>query len=267
MFYWLGWHLEWVRAECVVHGAHPDTLFMPQLMHVSIDEETRNKALSTLQHADDQCETVEMPISAEAVRDLRKNIADANKQFTYEDLSRAFQDLQNLVSREMKHKRFLYIPPAQALLFPTKDDPHVFGNAVHDKFPSAAFDISEASVCLALSRPTASVYHLMRVLEAGLSVLGAVFEVSLAHTNWAPAIEQIESKIRDMHKEPKWKALSDCKEQQEFYAQAASHFGVLKDAWRNYTAHKRGKYTEEEADLIFRNVKAFMQKLATRLSE
>ncbi len=83
----------------------------------------------------------------------------------------------------------------------------------------------------------------MRVLGIGLGPLGKIFNVSLAHTNWAPAIEEIESKIRDMYKDPVWKALPDCKEQQEFYAQAASHFGVLKDAWRNYTAHARGKYT------------------------
>jgi hypothetical protein len=89
----------------------------------------------------------------------------------------------------------------------------------------------------------------------------------LAHTNWAPAIEQIESKIRDMHKDPTWKALPDCKEQQEFYSQAASHFVMLKDAWRNYTAHARGKYDDDEAEGIFRNVRGFMQKLATRLHE
>lgn len=107
----------------------------------------------------------------------------------------------------------------------------------------------------------------MRVLEIGLSALGNVFGVSLAHTSWGPAIDQIESKIHEMHKDPTWKARPDCKEQQEFYAQAASHFGVLKDAWRNHTAHARGKYDEGEAESILRNVCGFMQKLATRLHE
>jgi len=50
-----------------------------------------------------------------------------------------------------------------------------------------------------------------------------------------------------MHKDPIWKAKPDYKEQQEFFAQAASHFGVLKDAWCNYTAHARGKYDSNEA--------------------
>jgi hypothetical protein len=107
----------------------------------------------------------------------------------------------------------------------------------------------------------------MRILEIGLTALGAVFSVSLAHTNWEPAIREIESKIREMHKDPQWKALPDCKEQQEFYAQAASNFGILKDAWRNYTMHIRAKYTETEAEQIYNSVRAFMQKLAERLHE
>jgi hypothetical protein len=105
------------------------------------------------------------------------------------------------------------------------------------------------------------------VLEIGLTALGAIFDVSLAHTNWVPAIDQIESRIRGMHKDPNWKALADYKEQQEFYAQAASHFGVLKDAWRNYTMHARGIYTVEMAEDIFNNVRGFMQKLASRVRE
>jgi hypothetical protein len=164
-------------------------------------------------------------------------------------------------------KTFFYVPAERAKFFPRVKDPHIFGSPVAGAFPSAAFDIAEAGTCLSLARGTASVFHLMRVLEIGLTTLGAPFGVSLARTNWAPAIEQIESKIRDMHKDPKWKALPDCKEQQEFYAQAASHFGVLKDAWRNYTMHARGVYTEAAAEDIFNNVKGFMQKLATHLHE
>ncbi len=98
-------------------------------------------------------------------------------------------------------------------------------------------------------------------------MLGSKFGVSIAHTNWAPALDEIESKIRNMHKDAACKLLPDCKEQQEFYAQAASHFGILKDAWRNYTMHLRGKYTDQEAEDVFVGVRGFMQKLATRLSE
>jgi hypothetical protein len=132
---------------------------------------------------------------------------------------------------------------------------------VFKAFPSIKYDTLESLKSYALGRNTAAVFHLMRVLEIGLGTLGSVFGVSLAHTNWGPAIDQIESKIRDMHKDPVWKALPDCKDQQEFYSQSASHFGVLKDAWRNYTAHARGKYDEQEASDVMTSVRAFMQKL------
>jgi hypothetical protein len=123
---------------------------------------------------------------------------------------------------------------------------------------------------MATRRSTAAVFHLMRALEIGLGVLGSTFGVSLAHTNWAPAIDEIEGHIREMHKDAQWKSKyskDELKLQQEFYAQAASHFGILKDAWRNYTAHARGKYTEPEAELIFANVRGFMEKLSTRFHE
>lgn len=135
---------------------------------------------------------------------------------------------------------------------------------IFNSFSSTKFDALEAFRSLAIGLSTASVFHLMRVLEIGLSYLGAVFGVSLAHTNWAPAIEEIEKNIRNMRQDPRWKALPDVKDLQEYYSQAASHFVILKDAWRNYTAHARGKYTEKEASDIFTAVGAFMQKLAAR---
>ncbi len=166
---------------------------------------------------------------------------------------------------ELKIRIVFLLEPERTPFFDRGDC--VFGASVASAFPSAVYDIREAGNCLALSRNTACVFHLMRVLELGLTVLGKVFYLSLKHTNWAPAIEQIESAVRDMHKAPDWKALPDCKEQQEFYAQAASHLGIVKDAWRNYTAHARGKYDDQEALDIMTGVRAFTQKLATRLHE
>ena len=182
---------------------------------------------------------------------------------------------------ELKSQAFFFMPKYRSRFYsdlvvqwsdPKGQGPEVrlspfFHDTVTTAFPSATYDIREAGNCYAMGRSTACVFHLMRVLETALGALGAIFNVSLAHTNWAPAIDEIEKKIRDMHRDPVWKALPDCKEQQEFYAQAASHFGVLKDAWRNYTAHVRGRYDEDEAESILRNIRDLMQKLATRLHE
>lgn len=172
--------------------------------------------------------------------------------------------LRLLIEHDIEQFSFEAIPRDRV---PYYEAVHLFGDQVHDHFFSAAYDIREAGTCYSLGRWTACVFHLMRVLEIALAVMGKVFDVSLAHTNWAPAIDQMESRIREMHKDANWKSLPDVKNQQEFYAQVASHFGILKDAWRNYTAHARGKYDPSECLLILRNTDSFMRKLATRLHE
>jgi hypothetical protein len=57
----------------------------------------------------------------------------------------------------------------------------------------------------------------------------------------APSLSQDFSSIeKDPNRPANWK------DDREFYSQCASHFRVVKDAWRNYTAHAPGKYDEQE---------------------
>jgi hypothetical protein len=46
------------------------------------------------------------------------------------------------------------------------------------------------------------------------------------------------------------------------FAGIAAYLHHVKDAWRNTTMHPKRTYTEEEAERIFENAKAFMQGLA-----
>ena len=192
--------------------------------------------------------------------DMATFVRKHNKHPTTQEIG----NLRLLINYDLDGFKFEAIPRDRV---PYYEAIHLFGDEVHNSFFSAAYDIKEAGTCYSLGRWTACVFHLMRVLEITLAALGKVFEVSLAHTNWAPALDQIESRIREMHKDPTWKALPDVKDQQEFYSQAASHFGILKDAWRNYTAHARGKYDQSECLLVLNNVDSFSRKLATRLHE
>ena len=167
------------------------------------------------------------------------------------------------VTEDLDSEMFLAIPADRISYYEQKEP--LFGAEVANSFPSAAYDIAEAGKCYALHRSTASVFHLMRVLEIGLTVFADRFGVPSSHTNWQNIIEGIEKAVRNLASESPRPV--DWKEQQEFYSQAASHFMTLKDAWRNYTMHKRGKFTEDEVETILPNVRALMQKLATRLHE
>lgn len=176
------------------------------------------------------------------------------------------EELGQLVLRiqeDLQGEFFLHVPAASVRYYESSEP--LFGLEVAHTFPSTAYDISEAGKCHALHRSTACIFHLMRVLEIGLTVFADRFGVPAAHTNWQNIIEGIEKAVRNMaNDQPR---PSDWKEQQEFYSQAASHFMTFKDAWRNYAMHKRGKFTEDEVETILPNVRGFMQKLATRLHE
>jgi hypothetical protein len=267
-FFWCGVTLRGIRSDCYF-GSIPEELGETPLFNLAhdLDDKAIERAQKQLKHVEESFREIGLRISADTVKEVTDALGNRKPRHNFQWLADHAREIEKLAAKEIKGNAFFYIPAEHIKFFTTQNKPYLFGDAVGNAFPSATFDISEAGVCLALARGTGSVFHLMRVLEIGLNVLGAKFGVSLAHTNWAPAIEEIESKIRNMHKESAWKALPDCKQQQEFYAQAASHFGVVKDAWRNYTMHARGFYTEEQAERMFENVKGFMQKLAERLSE
>lgn len=267
--FWSGYALDGLMTDCLLNPGPGNVKCPVAVRHDPIDDKLRQQAFDWLKAVYDVFRRIGMPVSLiETIEELRAKLDPADPgAITYEDLRTELKSIWKISRKELTAKTFLYITREKIRFWPTLNQQDVFGAAVSTAFPSATLDISEAGICLALSRPIASVFHLMRALEVALGVLGALFNVSLTHTNWAPAIEKIESAIREMHKDPIWKAMPNCKEQQEFYSQAASHFGILKDAWRNYTAHARGVYTEDKATLIFDNVAAFMQTLAIRLHE
>jgi hypothetical protein len=181
---------------------------------------------------------------------------------SFESLARDVMEIHTRLVDDMHSRVILVLQADRAGYYDGSKD---FGLDVQRAFPSVAYDVTEAGKAYACNRSTACVFHLMRVLEIGLSVFAIRFNVPHAHTNWQNIIEGIEKAVRNMGADPN--RPPDWKDQQEFYSQAASNFMVLKDAWRNYTAHARGKYTEDEALTILINVRSFMQKLATRLHE
>ena len=170
-------------------------------------------------------------------------------------------ELRERVADELEGKAIYYISDRVDLLSETP----LFGEQVDEALPSARYDISEAGRCLALRRPTACVLHLMRALESGLKPLAAALDVNDTDANWQNIIDRIEKEIRSRNKGThgeEWK-----NEHEQFFAEAATHFRLVKNAWRNHAMHGRDKYTEEQAEGIYESVRSFMRHLSERLSE
>jgi hypothetical protein len=267
MLFFSGFFLESVMTDCHMAIGELGQVPIPIAeYHRPITEKIRDRLNNSLPMVAEQFDCLGLSIAPEMIRDLLTRLSSEGPP-SFQWLKDKLASIADISRKEMRAPIFLCLDKEKARYFTSKDQPYLFGKQVHDNFPSTYGDVFEAGACLATARPTAAVFHLMRALEIGLQALGAVFDVSLDHTNWGKALDQIESRIREMHKEPKWKAIPECKALQEFYSQVASHFGILKDAWRNYTAHARGVYSEDRAALIYENTKAFFEMLATRISD
>jgi hypothetical protein len=173
-------------------------------------------------------------------------------------LSSYIEELQGRVSEELQARMVFCLSSEMTKYYDQKQP--LFGQEVDDAYPSSRFDITESGKCLAFARPTACVMHLMRALEPPLQAMAKEFSVSAARDNWHEVLRLIEKAVLDVH--PKADA-----DRKEFFSGACAQFRFFKDAWRNHAMHARVKYTEEEADIIFRSVKAFMRQLADRLRE
>ncbi len=124
-------------------------------------------------------------------------------------------------------------------------DPVPFGTAVEIAFPEAGYDIEEAALCLAFRRPTAAAFHCMRIAECGLARLGASLGVDLPgeDRHWM----RIMALLRGA-------AGAD-------QAELLSALEQVRRCWRGARLVPAEKYTEAEAERLFRAVGAFMEEL------
>ena len=190
----------------------------------------------------------------------------------------AASQIRSCLVAELARQKFLYVRHEYAGYV---DHGSLFGDEVRDEFPDACFDIRESGNCLAAECPTAAVFHLMRSVEWGLRALGTELGIrrlrcrnkktgrvkytALPWTQWEDIINQIKSRISARIA----KAQRGPKKQdyQEFYSPAVESIERFKDAYRNHVMHTRREYTPAEAFAIFEQVRHFMTKLASRLSE
>jgi len=222
------------------------------------------EAATLLRAAADQ---MDMVACAAAARDL----GDCFQRLplpTARGLALAGRSLDDLIAgleyllrtfRDEIDARPLFAMPPGSVTFYDQPEP-LFGQKVDDSFPLSAEDIAEAGRCFALGRWTAAVMHLMRALESPLSLLAAQVGIAGA-VNWNKSLNEIESKLRTISKREHGEA------EEQWAAEAASHFRVIKNAWRNHVMHGRVFYDEERATEVLEAVRALMRSLAVKLAE
>lgn len=194
-------------------------------------------------------------------RMLEKQIARMRESLLDDYLCSALRDdvreLKSRLEDELDAKVFLHVPPEKAQYYDQKE---LFGVAVNERFPKAIRDIERAGNCLALDEGTATVFHLMRVMEVGLAALAQSLAIPYA-PNWASYLDRIQKRISERYEV---KGI-DWKRDEKVYRDISSDLITIKQAWRNPIMHVDRDFSIEEAVEIFRAVQSFMQRLAAQL--
>jgi hypothetical protein len=199
-------------------------------------------------------------LALDAVLPLVGRIEGKQKtSYLISDAHRDLVDLRSRIDDQLKERWFLYVPPAFQDYY---HKPQLFGDGVESSFPSAIDDIEDAGKCLAVGQGTACVMHLMRVMEVGLKALANSLKIPYA-PSWESYLNQIQSKIATKHKTKgvKWKR------DEKFYRDVSGDLISVKQAWRNPTMHIDRRYSKEEAEEIFKAVKTFISKIASKMDE
>jgi len=241
-------------------------------------------ALSSINMGADMMAKVEAPISEDLRKTMQETLAPLDGQIDRlpfslslrlqyarfktaletstdgKELSIRSDELRENITSELISKVFLMVREENVDFYRQPEPP--FGSEVAQRF-EANYDIEAGTRCLALEEWTASVFHMMRVLEKGLHWLAAEIGVEMTPdielSNWKNIIDEIEKQIRSLEQAPKSKTKS---QKNQFYCEVATNFYYFKEAWRNHVSHSRETYDERRAKEIWSHVRSFMQRLA-----
>jgi hypothetical protein len=222
----------------------------------SLDDDTVELARQELLKMKQLCTQLGLRVCEEHTKEILQRLQGMQMS----EFSRVANELRNNLRRELNGMVCLWLPADKEGYFQKTS---LFGADVSKAFPSSNFDIEEAGMCISLSRGTACVFHLMRVMEVGLRSFARNLGISVPDDkNWGHILREISAAITRLPD-----GTTTEKEHKEFCSGATAHLSSVKDAWRNPVMHVRGAYTGEQAEDIFTHVRSFIRQLATRIQE
>lgn len=211
----------------------------------------------------DQAEEVNAKITVLAAAELLKALE--RDDATWDDLREGVQDIEATFRREASTMAMYAIDDDLRGLTDSCDK--AFGTEFQIKFPSALYDLEEACNCLAMGRFTATVFHLMRIMEILLRAIHACLGLpppSGADKNWGNMLQAIKANMngRNANGNSGWTG-----KDRQFFEDLFASIDAVRVAWRNTTMHVEQRYDKEEAQHLFHVVKALSKKLADRCDE
>jgi len=158
--------------------------------------------------------------------------------------------------RDELESRKCYIVSAERTSFITGNN---FSRVVGERFSEAIPDMDEAARCFAFERPTACIFHLMRITEFAIHEIASLLKIQDHAPSWETIIRKIDDELKSDYKVRKYKG------DQDLLANTSTHVHAVKVAWRNKTMHVEKINTMEHAKEIYDATTGLMRYLAENL--
>lgn len=192
-------------------------------------------------------------------------LKDPERKLKFSDIKMNIRDIESRFADHLSFVRFFVLRGEQLPLLGSASD--LLGEPTASRFTSLWFDCEEAAKCLCVWRPTATVFHCMRMLETGIKAfaarLGIPDPVRPAERNWGVFLRTIKNKIDATYSADQRMPGSEGAFMEGLYAT----LDAVKNPWRNETMHVEGVYADAEARFILMNTIAFIQKMASDFDE
>ena len=216
--------------------------------HLKADDKILNSSLAAVYH---EAERLQLRFLSKHMTRVKEHVL--SRTATAATLKPMIDQLYDRMQDDLADRQMFMIHPDLVEFYKQKEP--LFGVDVDQKFPRMSEDISEAGKCLSLSRATATVFHLMRVMEIAVQEFGSKVGVALATEKmWQAILDQINKAIKTMDQ----KQLLT-----KQYMAISAHLHNVKTAWRNEVMHPNQSYTLAEAKKVFDSAKIFVTDLAT----
>lgn len=208
---------------------------------------------------------LQLPVSKAKAQNYLHQLKTALSAGESADIKDTIHELGSRINDELSQRHILLLTAEESGVFESKTP--LFGSRVADKFPSISYEIDEAGKCLALSRSTASAFHSIRCLEAGIRAiarcLGVPDPTKGADRSWFKILQSIKTRIDEKWPNSSYRMSGEGLLFENLYAALAA----IQNPWRNSTMHLDAKYTADEAKHIFEAVKGLMAAISSRMDE
>ena len=204
------------------------------------------------------CEVINCGITKIAVERLAKDL-NSKTLTTFEHVSSAYSDITSRFQDELKQQQIFYITPER---FKYWERDNLISDLAKTRFEHAGQEIRLAGTAYCCQLATACVFHSMRAAETGLRQVASELSVALVgDENMRNLVDGIQAKARALDNAPKSTTKSS---DAQHYSEIALDAGLMKDAWRNYVAHAKINYTENQALDVLNATRRFLEKISSR---